>query len=160
VTAPLEAQLEALGADLLALNEDEARKALSEIDDEISRLRRHAERLRVALKLRATWLQAASESPPDDQAETRLPEFAPAPEARNGKRPKTRDVLIATFRKEPTREFSTKELLGILVEHGITISAEGLRLALRRLIAEEVIFKPRDGRYQLVDDSRRPVLAT
>ena len=137
----------ALGADLLALDEDEARKALADTEQEIERLGRHVARLRLAIQLRTTWVAAAEgrQAAPSTQP----PQEAIGNASANGlKRPKTRSVLLETFDNEPLRRFTTKELLAILADHGITITAEGLRLALRRLIADKLIFKPEDGRYQ------------
>src|SRR6188472_3413815 len=97
--APFEDQLEALGADLVALDEDEARAALKEIQEKIERLRRHAERLRVALELRTAWIAATAEATSTATADVRVPQ----PVSNGRKRPKTRDVLIAAFQADPTR---------------------------------------------------------
>jgi hypothetical protein len=157
--ANLDRQLDALTKDLLALDEAEARQELEEVEARIAFDGERAARLRSILQLKEAWTRSVTIATPSGN------QIVVHPVDQNGKKPKTRDAILAFFRAddlEDERVHYVAEIRRHLKTLGIDISGEAIRQALRRLITDGELTagKTTDGRgyYRLTPKGAQTTL--
>jgi hypothetical protein len=151
--ANLDRQLDALARDLEALDEDEARRELDEVEARIAADNERAARLRLILHVKQTWTSDITIAMPNGKTLVI--------EAKDGRKPKTRDAIVSLFQADDDYH-SVRDVRRHLRALGIDISAEAVRQALRRLVDLDVLASGKTNTgsswYKLAPTNEQPTL--
>jgi hypothetical protein len=139
--AKLDKQLDAFTRDLLALDEDEAQRELDEVETRMAIDGERAVRLRSMMQMKRIWTKEVTIGTPSGKTVVTSP--------LTGKRPKTRDAIVAFFEAED-EPHSFQEVRTHLRSLGIGITNEAIRQALRRLVDQKRLVRSGAGGYRLV----------